>query len=367
MCIRVLSGLRCSAVGFRQPAHGFTFYAPVKRTMTKNNERGFVVPMSETTSVGDIVEYAEKAEELGYTEISMGETTGWNVVPVLASVAEATDELRITQHVLSPYSRSPALIAQTAVTLADISDGRYRLGVGASSPELAERWHSREFDRPLGHVKETVEIVKEVQTGERVEYDGDAFTVDGMKLTCPAPDEPVEIDVAALGPKTTEMAGKLADGWNPQLLPKQGLRERMKAFEDGLMESGRSQDDVTVAPVVRCCVASESEGARQQARMMLAFMIARYGPFYRNAIAEFGWEDAVEDIQEGWDEGGVGEAAKEVPDGLVDDVAAVGTPDEARSKLEEFESIEGVDYVRVAFAGMLGDEQKDSTMRELAP
>ncbi|MDZ7689207.1 MAG: TIGR04024 family LLM class F420-dependent oxidoreductase [Halobacteriales archaeon] len=336
--------------------------------MTQNErERGFVVPMSETTSVGDIAEYARKAEDLGYTEVSMGETTGWNVVPVLAPVAEATDEIGITQHVLSPYSRSPALIAQTAVTLADISDGRYRLGVGASSPELAERWHGRDFERPLRHVAETVEIVKEIGTGERVEYDGEVFGVGNMKLTCPAPDERVEVDVAALGPKTTKMAGELADGWNPQLLPKQGLRERMEAFEDGLNESGRTHDDVTVAPVVRCCVASESEQARQQARMMLAFMIARYGPFYRRAVAEFGWEDAVEEIREEWDEGGVAEASQEVPDGLIDDVAAVGTPDEARSRLEEFESIDGVDYVRVAFAGMLGDEQKETTMKELAP
>ena len=336
-------------------------------THRKETERGFVVPMSETTSVGDILEYAEKAEDLGYTEVSMGETTGWNVAPVLASVAEATDEIGITQHVLSPYSRSPALIAQTAVTLADISDGRYRLGVGASSPELAERWHGTEFERPLGHVAETVEIVKELQTGERLEYDGEVFTLDGMKLTSPAPEDPVEIDVAALGPKTTKMAGKLADGWNPQLLPKEGLRERMDAYESGLEESGRTQEDGTVAPVVRCCVAPDGEQARQQARMMLAFMIARYGPFYRQAVAEFGWEDAVEEIQEGWDEGGVAEAAQGIPDGLIDDVAAVGTPEEARTRLKEFEEIEGVDYVRVAFAGMLGDDQKDSTMMELAP
>ena len=335
--------------------------------MTTQKDRGFVVPMSETTSVEDIVGYARDAEELGYTEVSMGETTGWNVVPVLASVARATDEIGITQHVLSPYSRSPALITQTAVTLADISDGRYRLGIGASSPELAERWHGREFESPLGHVKETVEIVTALQTGDRVEYDGEFFEVGGMKLTCPVPDETVEIDVAALGPKTTEMAGALADGWNPQLLPKQGLRERMDALERGLDESGRSHDDVTVAPVVRCCVAPETEQARQQARMMLAFMIARYGPFYRQAVAEFGWEDAVEAIQEGWDEGGVAEAAQEVPDGLVDDVAAVGTPEEARDALESFEAIEGVDYVRVAFAGMLSDGQKKSTMEELAP
>lgn len=331
------------------------------------NQRGFVVPMSEMTSVGEVAEYAQKAEELGYTEVSMGETTGWNVVPVVTSVAEATEEIEITQHVLSPYSRSPALIAQTAVTVDEVSDGRYRLGVGASSPELAEGWHGREFESPLQHVKETVEIVKEVQSGERVEYDGEFFSLDGLKLACPEPDEPVEIDVAALGPKTTEMAGELADGWNPQLLPKQGLRERMGAFESGLEESGRTQDDATVAPVVRCSVAPETEQARQQGRMLLAFMIARYGPFYRKAVAEFGWEDAVEDIQDGWDEGGVGEAAQAVPDGLVDDVAAVGTPEEARNKLEEFEEIDGVDYVRVAFAGMLGDEQKDTTMKELAP
>jgi coenzyme F420-dependent oxidoreductase len=323
--------------------------------------------MSETSSVEEVVGYACDAESLGYTEVTMGETTGWNVVPVLASVAHETDEIGITQHVLSPYSRSPALIAQTAVTLADASDGRYRLGLGASSPELAERWHGRGFERPLSHVKETIEIVNKLQTGERVEYDGDVFEVGGMKLTCPAPDEYIEIDVAALGPKSVETAGRLADGWNPQLLPKQGLCERMEAFESGLDDSDKTHDDTTVAPVVRCCVAEDTETARQQARMMLAFMIARYGPFYRRAVAEFGWEKEVEAIQEGWDEGGVAEAAEEVPDGLVDDVAAVGTPEEARSKLREFESIEGVDYVRVAFAGRLGDGQKETTMESLAP
>ena len=335
--------------------------------MTEDRRRGFVVPTSETSSVEDVVGYAREAERLGYTEVSMGETTGWNVVPMLASVASETDEIGMTQHVLSPYSRSPALIAQTAVTLADISDGRYRLGVGASSPELAERWHGRDFDRPLQHVKETVEILNEVQTGERVEYEGEIFEVDGMKLTCPAPDERVEVDIAALGPKSVETAGMVADGWNPQLLPKKGLRERMGALEDGMEKSGRSHDEVTVAPVVRCCVAPDGEEARKQARTMLAFMIARYGPFYRRAVAEFGWEDEVEAITEAWEEGGVTEASEEIPDGLLEETVAVGTPDVAREKLQRFESIEGVDYVRVAFAGRLSHEQKETTTEALAP
>lgn len=64
------------------------------------------------------------------------------------------------------YSRSPALIGQTAATLQEVSEGRFRLGLGPSGPIVIENWHGVEFGNPLRRTRETVEIVKGVLSGK---------------------------------------------------------------------------------------------------------------------------------------------------------------------------------------------------------
>ncbi|WIV65718.1 TIGR04024 family LLM class F420-dependent oxidoreductase [Natrialbaceae archaeon AArc-T1-2] len=335
--------------------------------MSADINRDVVLPLDEYDNIEEAVSLAQRAETMGYGAVSVGETAGRNVPLVLSVVAERTDEIGIADDVISPYSRSPAAIGQTAVTLQEISDGRFRLRIGASSPALAERWHGLEFDRPLRRVREAVEIVRQVQSGQRLEYDGEIFSPDGLTLECEPPEPPAPVDVAALGPKATELAGRFGDGWVPQLLPYEQLQARLGDLKRGAELGDRQLDDLRVAPLLRCCALEDGERAREYARSQLAFMIAVYGPFYRQAIADAGWTELTERVRDRWHESGREAAAAAITDDLLEAVVAAGTPAEVRDQVERFEAIDGVDAIQVAFCGGMSDDERDRTLEALAP
>ncbi len=329
--------------------------------------RDVVLPVGRYDDLSGLYALANHAEDRGYGFVTAGETTGRNVPMVLATVAGETDAIGITNDVVSPYSRSPALIGQTAVTLQEISGGRFRLRIGASSPALAEDWHGRSFDRPLRRVRETIEIVRAVQSGDRVSYDGEIYTPDGLALGCPPPAESVPVDVAALGPKATELAGRFADGWVPQLIPYDGLLDRIEDLRRGAQLGDRSVEDIRVAYTLRCCALEDGEAARSYARSQVAFMIARYGPFYRKAIAEAGWKDVTETVRSTWLDGDREAAIAAVPDALLDAVVAAGTPADVERQLERFADIDAVDAIQVGFFEGMDDAERRQTLDVLAP
>lgn len=335
--------------------------------MATNHPRDFALLLGQFESLSQAVEFTKNAENYGYNAVSMGETTGRNVPVILGHLAAQTTDLGITDSVLSPYARTPTLLGQTAATLQEMSEGRFRLSIGASSPALAEYWHGVEFDRPLRRLRETIEIVRQVQTGDRVSYDGDIYTPNGLQLTSPAPDPPAPIDVAALGPKATEMTGRFADGWVPQLLPYELLKERLDDLRRGCELGDRDPSDVRVAYTIRCGALEDREQAREYARAQLAFMIAAYGPFYRQAIAEAGWDSLVDTVIDRWNEGERGDAIAAISDELVDSVAAAGTPEEVREQVARFEAIDGVDAVIVSFFGQMSVDEQSQTIEALAP
>jgi len=336
--------------------------------MGSDADRELLLPVSHRSSLEGIVDQAVRAESLGYERLSMGETTGWNQVATLAILARETDRIGLADDVLSPYARSPVLLGQTAATLAEASGGRFRLGLGTSSPALVEGWHGATFDRPLRRLRETIDIVRLVLSGERVAYDGQLFSLDGLRPTCEMPDSPVPIDVAALGPKTVELAGRFADGWVPQLLTPDGVKNRLSDLERGAALGDRDPSDVRVTLTVRACAHEDGDRAREIARRSVGFLIGAYGPYYRQSIASQGYAEAADRLHETWREHhDPGRLAAAVPDDLLADVAITGTPEEAREQLAAFETIDGVDAVRVGFFRDQPVENMYETMAVLAP
>ena len=335
--------------------------------MSSDPSRDVVLPLGEYDGVSPVVDLARYAEALGYGFVTAGETTGWNVPMILSVIARETEEIGITNDVISPFSRSPSLVGQTAATMQAVSNGRFRLRIGASSPALAEDWHGLEFDRPLRRVREAVEIARAVQSGDPVSYDGDVYTPEGLSLTCPAPADPAPVDVAALGPKATEMAGRFADGWVPQLIPYDGFVERIDDLRRGAELGDRSLAEIRVAYTLRCCALEDGEIAREYARSQVAFMIALYGPFYRRAIAEAGWEAVTEAVREAWLDGEKAAAIAAVPDDLLEEVVAAGTPETVRRQVERFEAIDAVDAIQIGFFGGMDESERRRTLDALAP
>jgi coenzyme F420-dependent oxidoreductase len=335
--------------------------------MTRDNSRDLVLLLGEFNEIKEAVDLTKHAEELGYGYVTTGETSGRNVVSVLSIIAHETSEIGITNDVFSPYSRSPALLGQTAVTMQEISDGRARIRLGASSPALVERWHGLEFDRPLRRVREAIEIIRQVQSGDPVEYDGEIFTPDGLRLTSSPPEPTVPVDVATLGPKATEMAGRFADGWVPQLLPLSGLEDRMEDLRRGADLGDRDLDDLRVSPTVRCCALEDGDQAREYARRNVTFMIAVYGPYYRQAIGDAGWSDITDEVRSRWRDGDREGATAAVSDELLDELVAAGTPEKAREQVERFEALDGVDTIQVSFFNNMSIKEMERTVKELAP
>lgn len=329
--------------------------------------RGLVVSPHTHGTIDSMLEQVERAEALGYDHVARGESTNWDAVSTIALMAARTTDIGLANDVFSPYSRSPALIGQTAATLALASNGRYRLGLGASSPALAEQWHGVPFDRPLRRLRETIEIVRQVMTGDPVRYEGSIYEVEGLSIDFDPPDEPPPIDVAALGPKGAELAGRFADGWIPQYFTPDGLRERLMDFERGLALADRSRNEVRVALTVRCCALADRDRARDIARRSIAFIIGAYGPYYRESIAAQGYSDVANQVRKAWTSGDRDAMPELIPDTLLDNLVAAGTPDEVRERLERFEAIDGVDLIRIGFFGVQPLEAQYETMDALAP
>ena len=316
---------------------------------------------------GSVADRALEAEDHGFDYVSMGEATGWNVASLLSVVADRTDEVGIANDVFSPWGRSPALLAQTALTLQDLSGGRYRLGLGPSSPAITEDWHGFAFERPLRRTRETIDVIRQVFAGDRLDYDGEFFQFDGsLSYDRPVPDGVPGIDLATLGPKAVEMPGRFADGWVPQLFTEDGLRDRLADLERGAELGGRDPSEVRVAPLVRCFASEDPDRARESTRAMVAFLVGAYGPFYGKNVAEQGFEDAVEEIRSAWQDRDTAAMAAACPDGLLGAVAAYGTPEDVRETVRSFLDVEGVDAVRAGFVSGADESDKRRTMAALA-
>jgi len=325
-----------------------------------------VLMSSDHDTVDSVADQAVRAEEHGFTRVSMGETTGWNIVPVMAVIAERTDEVGISDDVISPFSRAPTTLAQTALTLDDVTDGRFRLGLGPSSPAIAEGWHASDFERPLRRLRETVDVIREVYDGGDVDYDGDVYDVGGLSYDRDVPEEPPGVDLATLGPKATELTGRFADGWVPQLFTPDGLRDRLDDLDRGADLGDRDPDDLRVAPIVRTCVSEDREYARSITRQMVAFLVGAYGPFYGDSVAEQGYEGMVEEIRAAWEERDTAAMADALTDEALDELAAAGTAEEVRERIERMGDIDGVDAVRVGFVGGMTQDDKETTMAALS-
>ncbi|WP_373189173.1 TIGR04024 family LLM class F420-dependent oxidoreductase [Halolamina sp.] len=324
------------------------------------------LPVAAQPSLDDVVSLAVDAEAAGYERVWLPETWGRDAVTMLSLAAERTETVELGTSIVNVYSRSPALLGQTAATLQEASDGRFRLGIGPSGPAVIENWHGQPFTQPLRQTRETVEIIKQVLSGEPVEYAGDHFDLSGFRLRCDAPEPAPPVDAAGMGPKAVELAGRFADGWHALTFTPDGMCERLADLRRGAEMGDRDPENVRVTLSLPCCALEDAEQARSLARQHLAFYIGGMGTFYRDALARQGHADTAEQIYDAWQAGERGTAVAAI-DPLLDDLAAVGSPEHARERLAAFGDIDGVDAVSVSFPRGADAEEIETTMVALAP
>jgi coenzyme F420-dependent oxidoreductase len=329
--------------------------------------RDVFLPVGAQPTLDALVEQAVAAERLGYDRVWFPESWGRDVVTPLATAAERTDQIGLGTSIANVYSRSPALLGQTAATVQEASDGRFRLGVGPSGPHVIENWHGMEFGNPLRRTRETIEIIRQVLSGEPVSYDGEYFNLDGFRLRCDPPDPAPPIDAAGLGPKSVELAGRFADGWHAVTYTRDGVSDRLEDLRRGAELGEKDPEDVRVTLSVNCCALDDGERARELVAQHIAFYFGGMGTYYRDNLARQGHEDLAHEIYDAWQDGERKHAIDRVRSELRDQMGAAGTPEEARAQLRQFEAIDGVDAIYISFPRGADPEEIHETMEALAP
>ncbi|MEF8785002.1 MAG: TIGR04024 family LLM class F420-dependent oxidoreductase [Haloarculaceae archaeon] len=331
-----------------------------------NVARDLFLPVAAQPSIDDLVDMSTRAEREGYERVWLPETWGRDAVTVLATIAERTDEVGIGTSIMNVYSRSPALIGQTAATLQEASDGRFRLGLGASGPILMEGWHGVDYGNPLRRTRESIDVIRQVLDGETVQYDGEYFQLAGFRLRQGPPEVPPSIDAGGMGPKSVELAGRFGDGWHALMLTPEGLADRVADFERGSEMGDIDRDDQRITVSVGCCALEDRERARYLAREHLAFYVGGMGTFYREAMSRQGYDETAKTIAQRWGSGDKEAAINAIDDDVLDAFSAAGHPDECRERLAAFERIDGVDAVAVSFPRAADREEITATTETLA-
>jgi len=314
----------------------------------------------------EILAVVRRAEELGYHSVWMGEGWGPEVFTQLTWLACNTHSIKVGTGIANVFSRSPALMAQAAATLDEISGGRFILGLGTSGPGVIENWHGIPFRKPVRRTREYIEIVRKALAGERVDYQGELFHLSGLRLAMDVMPKHVPIYVAAMGPENIRLVGELADGWMPIWLWPDYLEELKRPLVAATQAAGRS-DSVAIAPYALTCVADgDLEEVRRLARAEVALYVGGMGTFYNDLVRRYGFETEAAAIKEAWGRGGRREAIPQVSDELLAAVTNVGSAQECRRKAETYAS-RGVDLYTILFPHGVSKEMVWRTIEAMAP
>ena len=318
---------------------------------------------------GDLIALAQAADRLGYHSFWTGESWGRDAFTVLTMLACHTERIGLGTGIVTVYSRTPGLIAQSIASLDCISQGRAILGLGSSGRIVIEDWHGVKFDHPVARTREYMDIVRLALSGGRVNYEGRFYELKRFRMGVAPVQQNIPIYVAALGRRNLELTGQLADGWLPIWTHREKLPEIRQPLADAAAAAGRSIDDITTAPQILCCASDDGAAlaaATAQARAHMAFYIGGMGQYYYDLFCRYGYRAAGDAIRAAWAEGDRGKAAAAITDDMIDNITVIGSPAECRQKMARFRA-NGVDMPIVAFPHGTNRATMLGTLEALAP
>ncbi|HVE93804.1 MAG TPA: LLM class F420-dependent oxidoreductase [Acidimicrobiales bacterium] len=301
--------------------------------------------------------FAEAADQLADLEKAgldvawVAEAYGFDAVSLMGYIAAKTERIKIGSSILNIYSRTPALLAQTAAGVDALSNGRALLGIGASGPQVVEGFHGIKYDKPVQRTREIIEICRQVWRRERLEHDG-LYTLplppdQGTGLGKPLkmlthPVRPtIPIYVAALGPKNVELTAEVADGWLPILY----VPEKAASVWGDALAAGKAKraDDLPPLDIVAggmAAIGDGLEGLRDLARPFVALYVGGMGArgqnFYNKLACRYGFEKEAALIQDLYLDGKKDEAAKAVPVELLESMTLVGPAGYVKERIDAF-------------------------------
>lgn len=323
-----------------------------------------------SSGFGEVADFVVEAEKLGLDICWVAEAWGSDGPSALGYFAARTDRMLLGSGIMQVGTRTPVAVAQTAITLSNLSGGRFLLGLGASGPQVIEGLHGVPFARPLARTRETVEIVRRVVEGGKISYSGTEFQIPlpggeavPMRLSMRA-EHDIPIYLATLSPAMLRLTGEIADGWlGTSFVPEGAAEAYFSHLDEGLARSGRSRSDLDVCQGAEVAFAPDEDALRAmvaERKKELAFSLGGMGSattnYYNKAYSRQGWAEVAAEVRERWQAGDRDGAAALVTDEMVLGTTLIGTEPMVRERLRVWRDA-GVDTVRLYPAGDTLDER----------
>ncbi|TAN27648.1 MAG: LLM class F420-dependent oxidoreductase [Actinomycetota bacterium] len=286
-------------------------------------------------AVDQIIAYEKRGLDIAWVP----EAYGFDSPTLMGFLAAKTDRVKIGAGIMPIYSRTPALIAQTAAGLDEVSKGRAILGLGASGPQVIEGWHGVTYDKPIARTREIINICRHVWAREPLVNDGiyqiplpqDKGTGLGkpLKIITTPVRANIPIFVASLGFKNVEMTFAEADGWLPIFY----VPEKAKEVWGSAIESGMEKRNPALGPpeIVgggMLAVGEHLEDLREMGRGVLALYIGGMGAkgrnFYNDLAVRYGYGEQAKKIQDLYLSGEKTKAMAEIPSELLEATSLIG-------------------------------------------
>jgi probable F420-dependent oxidoreductase len=265
----------------------------------------------------------EECAALGYTDLWSIETNAADAFVPLALAATWLPHVRVGTAIVPAFTRGPALLAQSAATLASLAPGRFALGIGSSTEPIVTRWNGIPFDEPYKRTRDVVRFLKAALTGARVDEAYDTFTVRGFRLGL-VPDQVPPILVAALRPGMLHMGSREADGVIINWLSASDVKTVAA-------EVGPGKE---VVCRIFVCPSDDATTVRAAARFTIASYLTV--PVYSAFHDWLGRGPLLAPMRERWAAGDRKGALEVIPDEVVDDLVVWGTPEQCRARIDEY-------------------------------
>jgi F420-dependent oxidoreductase-like protein len=277
----------------------------------------------------------QHAESLGYTVAWAAEAYGSDSPTMLAWLAAQTRTIGLGSAVMQIPARTPAMTAMTAASLDVLSAGRFRLGLGISGPQVSEGWHGVRFSQPLARTREFISVVRLALARRDVAFDGVHYQLPlpggpgkSLRLTVTPLSAHIPLYLAAIGPKSLELAGELADGWLAVFYAPGFAAQQLAQITLGRQRAGLTMQGFDVVPtlplVVGAAPAACADPVRPYAALYLGGMGSRQHNFYNALAVRMGYAEAAAEVQDLYLDRRHRDAMAAVPFDFIDQTSLLG-------------------------------------------
>lgn len=289
------------------------------------------------------------AEQNGYDDLWLCDAEGMeDPIALAAALGVATEHVRLCTGVVPVFNRAVPVLATGVAAVEARAAGRFVLGVGASTPNMIERWYGLEYDKPLTRVRETVALLRPLLRGEKSAFEGKLVHSRGFRLQAP-PRSEVPIVIGAIGGRMLELAGEIADGVVlNDFTPPDRLDYAMTQLDTGAKRGGRRVEDLELIKRRALFLSDDDAAGLEYFRDHLAFYASARQ--YQNVLRELGYGEAVDEAVAGYAARDRVRVRTAIHDDMVRRVFTFGNEDHCRARVAE-DFAAGIDSIVISPQG----------------